>query len=111
MAAFRMIASIGAMLGALMVGASVQAADTELTGSKFTCLQYTNGLGANSSTKVQSNLARLWMMGYLTGYYKGQNKLEMSDEKADEQKMDSRLVDACKENQQNSILSVVSQAI
>ncbi len=100
--------------GALMLafGAHVAAAaDGEFSGGQFTCLQYTNGLGANASGKMQSNLARLWMLGYLAGYAKAQGKLEWSDDKADEQKLSDLILTRCREFPQNAILAVSMQSL
>ena len=93
----------GALTLATIAGAAAQggksapAGNGEFDGSAFSCLNYTNGLGDNASTKAQSMLARLWMQGYLAGYYKGQGKLEMSAEKGDEDKLASLMLQKCRE--------------
>src|SRR5438128_1128781 len=73
------------VLFGMMHGSVVQAADKndsggngEFDGANFTCLNYTNGLGENASNKMQSMLGNLWMQGYLAGYYKAKNMLEIS---------------------------------
>lgn len=101
-------------VGALMMAAGAQAADTgngEFSGGTFTCLQFSNGLGDNASGKMQSNLARLWMLGYLAGYYKVQGKLEMSEEPGDVRKLDDLIVQKCKEFPQATIFAVSAQML
>ena len=113
----KMIGRVAAALlltGALSIGA--QAADNkggngEFDGSSFSCLNYTNGLGDNASRKPQSMLARVWMQGYLGGYLKAQNKLELSEDKADEDKVVSLMLQKCREYPASSILAVSQQAI
>ena len=102
----------GAMsFGALAADKAAPAGNGEFDGSTFSCLNYTNGLGENATGKAQSALARTWMQGYLAGYFKGQNKLEMSSDKADEDKLTSVMLQKCREYPQSSILAVSMQAI
>ena len=119
MTTFKTIGRIAAALlltGAFSVGA--QAADKggkggngEFDGSSFSCLNYTNGLGDNASGKPQSMLARVWMEGYLGGYLKAQNKFDLSDQKADEDKLVGLMLQKCREYPASSILAVSQQAI
>jgi hypothetical protein len=90
---------------------SAPAGNGEFDGSSFTCLNYTNGLGENASTKPQSIMARVWIEGYLAGYFKAQNKLEISSEKADSDKLVNLLLQKCREYPSSSILAVSQQAI
>jgi hypothetical protein len=104
-----LVAGLGAV--ALVYGAHVEAAESEFDGSKFTCLQYTNGLGENSAGKMQSNLARLWIQGYLAGYAKAQGKLEFSAEQSDETNFLNVMLSRCREFPQNAILTVSMQSL
>ncbi|MSO73361.1 MAG: hypothetical protein EXQ84_07130 [Rhodospirillaceae bacterium] len=116
MAGFRKLACLVAGIGiaavaAMTLVAGAQAADGEFDGGSFTCLSYTNGLGDSSAGKMQSNLAHLWVFGYLAGYYRGQGKLEMSDDPADTKAVDDLLAQKCREVPQASILAVSQQSI
>jgi hypothetical protein len=83
----------------------------EFEGGKFTCLEYTNGLGANSSGKVQSQLGRLWMLGYMSGFYKANDNLELSDQDQDGEKVANLILQTCREFPQSSLLSISMQAL
>ncbi|MDX2142620.1 MAG: hypothetical protein SFV19_04645 [Rhodospirillaceae bacterium] len=101
-----------AVCGAMVLGAAgAQAQSGEFDGSTFTCLQYTSGQGDNSSTKAQVDLAKLWMMGYLTGYYKAKGNLELVDEGKAKDSVLSALVSKCRENPSVTIMTVGLQAI
>jgi hypothetical protein len=113
MSVLRKLACLMAGVGALMVVSSAQAAGAgeAFSGGTFTCLQFTNGLGDNSSSKMQSNLARLWILGYLAGYYKAQGKLEMTDDAGEMRKIDELMVSRCREFPQATILGMAAQAL
>ena len=109
MTALRKLVCLAA-LAAVMWGGTARAAD--FSGGTFTCLDYTNGLGENSAGRMSSNLARLWMYGFLTGYYKAKGTLEMStDDAADAQALDAVIIQACKVYPTNSIFVVLSKGI
>ena len=103
------------LTGAVSFGAlaadKAPAGNGEFDGSTFSCLNYTNGLGENSSGKTQSTLGRTWMQGYLAGYLKAQGKLEMSADKSDDDKLTALMLQKCREYPQSSILAVSMQAI
>ncbi len=100
------------VLAAMMLGGAARVSAADFSGGTFTCLDYTNGLGENSAGRMSSNLARLWMYGFLAGYYKTQGKLEMStDDAADMQALDSTFVATCSTYPTNSIFAVVAKAI
>lgn len=103
--------SLGMVTAAAAQSKGAPAGNGEFDGSTFSCLNYTNGLGDNASGKTQSMLARLWMEGYLAGYMKAQNKLEMSADKADEDKLLALMLQKCREYPASSILAVSMQAI
>jgi hypothetical protein len=104
---------MGAAMGGamLMNAAAAQAQSGEFDGSTFTCLQYTSGQGENSSTKAQVDLAKLWIMGYLTGYYKAKGSLEIVDDAKAKDGILSSLISKCRENPSVSVMTVGLQAI
>jgi len=111
------VAALAILIGVAQSG-TVRAADKAapegvggFDGSSFKCLDYTNGLGENATTKPLSVLGHLWMQGYLAGLYKAQGKLELSDDKADEQKFSSVILQRCRDYPGSSILAVSLQAI
>lgn len=95
-----------ALAGLAMLTAPAMAADVEFTGSKFTCLEYTNGLGENASGKLQSVIARVWIHGYLSGYYKAGQKLNLVDDAAAGDALDNNLLQTCREWASRDILGV-----
>jgi hypothetical protein len=78
----------------------------EFDGTSFTCLQYTSSQAENSSTKAQGGLARMWVLGYLAGYYKAAGKLEVVDDAKAGDAIMSALGSKCKEAPQGSIWAV-----
>jgi hypothetical protein len=100
-----------AVAGLAMLAAPAVAADVEFTGSKFTCLEYTNGLGENASGKLQSVIARVWMHGYLSGYYKASQKLNLADDAAAAEAFDNQLLQTCREYAGNDLLGVSLQVL
>jgi len=103
------VAAAGA--GLAMLAAPAVAADVEFTGSKFTCLEYTNGLGENASGKLQSVIARVWMHGYLSGFYKASQKLNLADDAAAAEAFDNTLLQTCREYAGNDLLGVSLQVL
>lgn len=100
-----------AVAGLAMLAAPAVAADVEFTGSKFTCLEYTNGLGENASGKLQSVIARVWMHGYLSGFYKASQKLNLADDAATAEAFDNTLLQTCREYAGNDLLGVSLQVL
>jgi hypothetical protein len=108
------VAAVAALLAATVArpaDAQSPASAGGFDGSKFTCLNYTNGLGENATLRAQSMIAQLWIEGYLAGFYKAQGKLELSADKADEQTLDNLMLQRCREFAEYSILTVAQQAI
>jgi len=101
---------IGCAAAAIMSGGAM-AQQGEFDGSAFTCLQYTNGQGENSSGKAQASLAKIWVIGYLAGYYKAKGNLEIVDDKEADDKLSSTMISKCREYPQTSIMTVSMQAI
>lgn len=81
------------------------------SGGTFSCLEFVNGLGDNSTGRIQSTIARLWILGYLTGYYKGKGTLEFTSDAADAAAMDALLIQKCKESPGAAILNMALQGI
>ena len=117
MLVFRSIVAAGL---AFALVASAQAAplkksfrndNPEFDTSKFTCLSYTSGLAPNSTTFPFTLMARIWMLGFLDGYYQTTEKLERSDDPADIQKLDEAIVLECKNNPGLSVHAIAAQAL
>src|SRR5262245_39101940 len=104
-----MLLAAAVMVGALAHGA--RADGQEFDGAGFTCLNYTNGLGENASNKMQSTLAHLWIQGYLAGVYKAKGNLQLSEDKADDDKLSAVMLQRCRDNPQATILAVSLQRI
>lgn len=86
--------------------AAPKGANPGFSGGLFTCLQYINGLGENSAGRMQSNLAHIWVQGYLAGYYKAQSKLDFGADAAEVKTLDDLLAAQCQALPQDSILTV-----
>jgi len=100
-----------AAAGLSMLAAPAMSADVEFTGSKFTCLEYTNGLGENASGKLQSIIAHVWIHGYLSGYYKAGQKLQLVDDAAAADDLDNALLQTCRTYPSNNILGVMLEMV
>ena len=109
MSMLRKLAGLAASIVVMMyVSTGAMAADF---GGTFTCLQYTNGLGDNSTGRMQSNLGRLWIHGYLAGLYKGQGNLEWSADPADAKAFDDLIALDCSASPQATILIMALKGI
>jgi hypothetical protein len=107
MSKFTKFLSGAAFAASLALGASVaQAQGAEFDGTNFTCLQYTSSMADNSSTKAQGGLAKMWVMGYLAGYYKAAGTLEVVDDAKAGDNIASALASKCKEAPQGTIWAV-----
>ena len=111
MALLHRLVCLAVLLGAMFVTVTAHAAGAAFSGGTFSCLDFTNGLGDNSAGKMQSSIARIWVQGYITGYYKDQDMLTFSDAPADAQAIDDLLVSKCRELPQASILTIALKAI
>ena len=114
---FRSIVAAG-MAFALVTGAqaaplkkSFRNDNPEFDASKFNCLSYTNGLAPNSTSRAFTIMARIWLFGFLDGYYKTTEKLERSDDPADVQKLDDAIVTGCKNNPGASVQLFAAQGL
>ncbi len=97
--------------GAAPLKKSFRTDNPEFDASKFTCLNYTSGLAPNSTSRAATIMARIWLFGFLDGYYKTSEKLERSDDPADIQKLDDAIVVGCKSNPGASVYAVAAQGI
>ncbi|MHB1206328.1 MAG: HdeA/HdeB family chaperone [Rhodospirillaceae bacterium] len=116
MSILKSIAGIAAGLSLMVfaTGANAAAAapaSNEFTPSKVTCLEYTNGLGENSSSKMQSEISRIWTLGYVAGFYKASSTLEMTDDPAEAAKLGDLMLQRCRDSPQASILVVAMKAL
>jgi len=104
---------MGGMAGAVAAEKSASSAggNGDFDGSNFTCLNYTNGLGDNATTKMQSILAHLWLQGYLAGVYKAKGTLELSEDPVDNEKLSNALLQRCRDYPSFTILGVALQVI
>ena len=104
-----------ATLAVFMLASGAQTANAqgqgEFDGARFTCLEYTNGLGENSSGRIQSQLGHLWILGYMAGFYNASGNLEMSDDAGDRDMISNLALQTCREFPQNSLLSISMQAL
>jgi len=109
------LAGFGAGFVLAVTGTSAHAGSAPpppgFAGGSFTCLQFNNGLGDNALGRMQSAIARIWVNGYLVGYYKKQDKLEVSEDPNDAIAIENLVVQTCGENPQASILSVTLRAV
>ena len=111
MSLFRNLTCLVAGLGALLMVADSHAAEKGFAGGTFSCLEYTNGLGGSSSGRLQSTIAKLWVRGYMAGFYTGKKTLEFSDDPAVTADLDGLLESKCRNSPQAGILNVVLSQI
>lgn len=111
MSLFRNLVCLLAGLGALLSVAEARAADSAFAGGTFTCLEYTNGLGDNSAGRLQAMIGKLWVQGYMAGFYTGKKSLEFSDDPAATQELDVLLESKCRANPQAAILNIALSQI
>ncbi|MBL8645029.1 MAG: hypothetical protein JNK21_13925 [Rhodospirillaceae bacterium] len=98
MSLIKKIVSGVAFAAAMVMGVSAaQAQGAEFDGTTFSCLQYTSASSENSSTKAQSGLAKLWVNGYLAGYFKAKGTLSISEDAKAGDAIASTLAAKCKE--------------
>ena len=116
MSILKSIAALAAGLGLMVAAAGANAAAApagsgEFTPSKMTCLEYTNGLGENSSGKMQSEISRIWTMGYVAGFYKASKTLEFTEDAVEGAKIADLMLQRCRDSPQASILVVAMKAL
>ncbi len=101
---FRLLGVAAIALG-LGLGAA-QAQTGEFNPAEMRCLDFVNGQGDNATNKARADLARLWIMGYLTGNYQGREKLELVDDMDAENNAVRAILSKCRENPEVSLLTV-----
>lgn len=111
MALIRKLVCLAAAGVLMLMSPGAKAAESVFSSDTFLCLTFVNGLGGNSAGRMQSTIARLWILGYLAGYYKGKDTLEFSADPADAATMDALMVQKCKEAPGGSILNVALSTI
>ena len=84
--------------------ASAQSGDFDVANMR--CLDFVNGQGDNASNKSKAEIAKIWILGYLTGNYNGRGKLKLVDNPKAEKKAISSVVSKCRENPEVTLLTV-----
>lgn len=101
-----------ALAAAMMFGASaVQAQGAEFDGTNFSCLQYSSAQSESSSTKAQGDLAKLWVMGYVAGYYKAKGNLDVVDDAKAADAITSKLASLCREFPAGTVWAVSGKLV
>lgn len=110
MSVMKTIFSGVALAAAVTLGANAALAQgAEFDGTNFTCLQYTSAQAENSTTKAQAGLAKMWVMGYLAGFYKAKGSLEISDDAKAADNVASDLASKCKEFPAATVWAIASE--
>jgi len=78
----------------------------EVDFNNFRCLDFVNGQGENSTNRPKADLAKIWLIGYLSGYYNGKEKLQLVEDDTVEQKAISAVLGKCRENPEVTLLTV-----
>lgn len=103
----KMFGTLGAVAIALGLGLGAAQAQTgDFNPANMRCLDFVNGQGASATSKSRADVARLWIMGYLTGNYTGREKLELVDDTDAEQKAIRAILSKCRENPEVTLLTV-----
>lgn len=95
----------------LLSAPGARAAQGGFSGGTFSCLEFTNGLGDKAAGRIQSSIARLWVQGYLTGFFKGKGTLAFTEDPAEMLLVDELFVQKCKEVPAAPILTVALQVL
>ncbi len=103
----KIIELLGAAAIALGLGLGTAQAQTgDFNPANMRCLDFVNGQGDNATSKSRADVARLWIMGYLTGNYTGREKLELVDDMDAEDKAVRVILSKCRENPEVTLLTV-----
>jgi len=99
------------LLGAATVVISLglgaaQAQDGDFDPANMRCLDFVNGQGDSATSKSRADVARLWIMGYLTGNFSGREKLELVDDEDAENNAIRAILSKCRENPEVTLLTV-----
>lgn len=78
----------------------------EVAFTDMRCLDFVNGQGNNSMNKPKAELAKLWIVGYFSGFYQGKETLKWSDTSNAEGKLVSSILSKCRENPESTLGAV-----
>lgn len=100
------------LIVSLLVGASPASAvsDRKIEDARYACETFIEGDSENSRRREmrQAELARFWLVSFLTGAYQADEVLEFSDEPdSAEYKIVARVKDYCNENATNSLHAAI----
>ena len=82
----------------------------EVAFTEMRCLDFVNGQGDNSINKPKAELAKLWIVGYFSGFYKGKDAVKWADSSKTEGKLVSAILSKCRENPE-ATLGAVSEFV
>lgn len=97
--------STAAVAVGLSFGAA-QAQNGDFNPGEMRCLDFVNGQGDSATNKGKADIARIWIMGYLTGNYTGREKLKWVDADDAEDKAVKAILSKCRENPEVSLFTV-----
>ena len=101
---FEFLGAAAVVLG-LGLGAA-QAQDGDFNPANMRCLDFVNGQGDSATNKGKADLARIWIMGYMTGNYSGRERLEFVDDSDAEDKAIRAILSKCRKNREVTLLTV-----
>ncbi len=87
-------------------GAPGAAPGGEFNAAAFTCLEYSNAMGENSTTRLQGVIARIWIEGNMAGLGRARDRLELGTAQADRDAMTALISETCANRPTASIQSV-----
>ena len=82
----------------------------EVAFTEMRCLDFVNGQGDNSINKAKAELAKLWIVGYFSGFYQGKDSVKWDDSSKTEGKLISAVLSKCRENPE-ATLGAVSEFV
>jgi hypothetical protein len=100
----RFLSAAVAVVGLGLSGAQAQKGD--FNPADMRCLDFVNGQGDSATNKGRADLARIWLMGYITGHNTGKERLEWVDDTDAENKAVSAILSKCRENPEVTLLTV-----
>ncbi len=100
----RFLSATAVALGLGLSAAHAQSGDFHP--ATMRCLDFVNGQGDGATNKGKADIARIWIMGYLTGNYSGREKLKWDEGSNVEDKAVSAILSKCRENPEVTLLTV-----
>jgi hypothetical protein len=94
------------VMGVVTAGPAKAISDRRIEDARYACITFMNGENEENGDKGsdRAELARFWLIGFLTGAYDADSVLEFSDDKSvAEHAIIARVKDYCEENIDNSI--------